>query len=197
MSEEVNSTNENEQLKDTNEVNEQEIAKEQKEQQTDNSNAALLSQIEDLKKQMKDVELRSYAEVENMRKRAQKDVESANKYALTKFATDLLPVIDALEKALESIDSSKEEFKNVFEGINLTLKSMNAVTNRYGIEQLNPIDQPFDPNTQHAISMIDAPEGKQPNTVLTVVQKGYNLNGRNIRPAMVVVTKPAPIEEKV
>ena len=158
---------------------------------------ALTLVIKDLNKKLKEADLRAAAEVENMRKRKDKEIDDAKKYAISKFAGDLLPVIDALEKALASIDPSDEAFQNVREGVNLTLKSMMATVTKYGMEQLDPIDQPFDPNTQHAIQMIDAPEGKKPNTVLQVFQKGYNLNGRNIRPAMVVVAKPAPLDEKV
>ncbi|MBQ1425994.1 MAG: nucleotide exchange factor GrpE [Succinivibrionaceae bacterium] len=158
---------------------------------------ALTIVIQDLNKKLKEADLRTAAEVDNMRKRKDKEIDDAKKYAISKFAGDLLPVIDALEKALSTINPEDEAFKNIHEGINLTLKSMMATITKYGMEQLDPVDQPFDPNTQHAVQMIDAPEGKKPNTVLHVIQKGYNLNGRNIRPAMVIVAKPEPLDEKV
>lgn len=158
---------------------------------------ALTIVIQDLNKKLKEADLRTAAEVDNMRKRKDKEIDDAKKYAISKFAGDLLPVIDALEKALSTINPKDEAFKNIHEGINLTLKSMMATITKYGMEQLDPVDQPFDPNTQHAVQMIDAPEGKKPNTVLHVIQKGYNLNGRNIRPAMVIVAKPEPLDEKV
>lgn len=148
-------------------------------------------------KKAKENELRAYAEMENLRKRTQTDVEKAHKFALSGFTKDLLPVIDALEKALDSIDGENELFANINEGVNITLKSLMSVVSKYGLEQLNPVGEVFDPNTQHAIQMVDAGPNAKPNTVLDVVQKGYNLNGRNIRPAMVVVSKPQSIETQV
>lgn len=145
-------------------------------------------------KNAKDNEIRAYAEMDNLRKRTQADIEKAHKFALSSFAKDLLPVIDALEKALACIDKNDEAFANINEGVNITLKSLMSVVNKYGVEQLDPKGQTFDPNTQHAISMVDGGPDAKPNVVLDVVQKGYNLNGRNIRPAMVVVTKPQSIE---
>ncbi len=145
-------------------------------------------------KNAKENELRAYAEMENLRKRTEADLEKAHKFALSGFTKDLLPVIDALEKALECIDKNDEAFANINQGVEITLKSLMSVVTKYGLEQLNPKGEQFDPNTQHAISMIDAGPEVKPNTVLDVVQKGYNLNGRNIRPAMVVVTKPQPTD---
>ena len=189
---------EEEQKNNTEDLKENQEASQEPEKASDQPNVdALNLVIADLNKKLKEADLRTAAEVDNMRKRKDKEIDDAKKYAISKFATDLLPVIDALEKALTTIDENDETFKNVHEGITLTLKNLLSVTTKYGIEEVNPIDQVFDPNTQHAIQMIDAPEGKAPNTVLQVFQKGYNLNGRNIRPAMVIVAKPENIDEKV
>lgn len=131
--------------------------------------------------------LRAKAEVDNIRRRAAQDVEKAHKFALEKFAGDLLPVADSLERALELGDVDNEALKPMLEGIELTLKSFHAATNKYGLEVVDPAGQPFNPELHQAMAM--QPSAEHPaNTVLTVVQKGYSLNGRLLRPAMVVVS---------
>lgn len=131
--------------------------------------------------------LRLQAEMQNVRRRAERDVESAHKYALEKFATELLSVVDNLERALGTIDRDDESQKSVFEGIDLTLKGFLDVLARFKVEAVEPNGQPFDADFHQAVSMV--PNGDvEANTVIEVFQKGYTLNGRLIRPAMVVVS---------
>jgi len=131
--------------------------------------------------------LRLQAEMQNVRRRAERDVESAHRYALEKFATELLSVVDNLERALGTIDRDDESQKSVFEGIDLTLKGFLDVLARFKVEAVEPNGQPFDADFHQAVSMV--PNGDvEANTVIEVFQKGYTLNGRLIRPAMVVVS---------
>jgi len=132
--------------------------------------------------------LRVQAEMQNVRRRAERDVENAHKYALDKFAADLLPVVDNLERALAAIDSADEGQKAVAEGLELTLKSFMEVLVRYKIEAIDPAGQPFDAELHQAVSMVPNPDLEH-NTVMDVFQKGYTLNGRLVRPAMVVVSQ--------
>ena len=132
--------------------------------------------------------LRVQAEMQNVRRRAERDVENAHKYALDKFAADLLPVVDNLERALAAIDSADEGQKAVAEGLELTLKSFMEVLVRYKIEAIDPAGQPFDAELHQAVSMVPNPDLEH-NTVMDVFQKGYTLNGRLVRPAMGVVSQ--------
>ena len=132
--------------------------------------------------------VRAVAEVENRRRRAAQDVEKAHKFALEKFAAELLPVLDNLERAIELADKESEALKPMIEGVELTLKSMQSSVAKFGLVALDPQNQPFDPNAHQAMSMIENAE-LAPNTVIAVMQKGYELNGRVIRPAMVMVSK--------
>jgi molecular chaperone GrpE len=144
----------------------------------------LLEQIASAKDQV----LRVQAEMQNVRRRAERDVENAHKYALDKFTADLLPVVDNLERALAAIDAEDEAQKGVFEGLELTLKSFMEVLSRHKIEAIDPAGQPFDADLHQAVSMVPNPD-LEPNTVMDVFQKGYTLNGRLVRPAMVVVSQ--------
>ncbi len=134
------------------------------------------------------------ADMENLRRRTAQDVEKARAYGIEKFAEELVPVIDALEKSLEHMQGDAEQLNSAREGIEMTCKQFMTVAEKHGLKQINPLNQPFDPNVANAIQMVDAPEGVEPNTVINVFQKGYTLNGRTIRAAMVVVSKPKPIE---
>jgi molecular chaperone GrpE len=131
--------------------------------------------------------LRLQAELENGRRRAERDVENAHKYALDRFAQDLLPVKDSLELALAAIgpDSTLDQLR---EGTELTLKMLGQAMEKYGIKEVNPLGQPFNPDMHQAMSMQESAE-QAPNSVLLVMQKGYTLNDRLIRPALVVVAK--------
>lgn len=131
--------------------------------------------------------LRLQAELENGRRRAERDVENAHKYALDRFAQDLLPVRDSLELALAAIgpDSALDQLR---EGTELTLKMLTQAMEKYGIKEVNPVGQPFNPDLHQAMSMQESSEAA-PNSVLAVMQKGYTLNDRLVRPALVVVAK--------
>jgi len=137
---------------------------------------------------VRDAQLRAQAEVENIRRRAEQDVEKAHKFALEKFANELLPVIDSLERALELADKNNPELTSMIEGIELTLKSLLDAVRKYGVEVVGDIHVPFNPEVHQAMSMMESDE-VAPNHVLMVMQRGYTLNGRLLRPAMVAVSK--------
>ncbi|ART83519.1 nucleotide exchange factor GrpE [Oceanisphaera profunda] len=143
----------------------------------------------------KDQALRALAEMENLRRRAAQDVEKAQKFALEKFAGDLLPVIDSLERALEHTDKENEAFKAIYEGVDLTLKSLLTTIEKYGVLLIDPQGTPFDPNKHEAMSMVESAD-VPPNSVVAVMMKGYELNGRVLRPAMVMVAKGPAIDTK-
>lgn len=133
------------------------------------------------------------AETENVRRRAKQDTENAHKFALEKFALELLPVKDGLEMGLAAVDSDKEATSedtvaHLKEGTELTLKMLVSAMEKFGIESLDPTGDTFDPELHQAMSMQESADHK-PNTVMAVMQKGYQLNERLIRPAMVVVSK--------
>tara|TARA_R110001592_G_scaffold321037_1_gene599278 strand:+ start:18347 stop:18916 length:570 start_codon:yes stop_codon:yes gene_type:complete len=134
--------------------------------------------------------LRAHAEMQNLRRRLERDVENAHKYALDKFVGELLPVVDNLERTLQAVDQENVEFTSLIEGVELTLKNFQDVLVRYKVEPIDPKGQVFNPEFHQAMSMVEMP-GETPNTVVDVFQKGYTLNGRLVRPAMVVVAKAA------
>ncbi len=134
-----------------------------------------------------DAWLRAKAEGENIRRRAQEDIGKAGKFAVEKFSGELLAVKDSLEAALASDNQSAEHLK---EGVELTLRQLVAAFEKSGLAEINPLGQKFDPNFHQAIGQIEAPDEKtEANTVLSVLQKGYALHGRVIRPALVMVSK--------
>lgn len=143
--------------------------------------------------------LRLQAEVENLRKRAQRDLENAHKFGLEKFAVDLLPVKDSLEMGISAAQGESVDPVKLKEGTSLTLKMLGDVMERFGIVEIDPQGQRFNPEFHEAMS-IQTRTDVEPNTVVTVVQKGYTLNDRLIRPAMVIVAQAAPsspgIDEK-
>ncbi|WP_166420680.1 nucleotide exchange factor GrpE [Pseudoalteromonas sp. Z1A8] len=134
--------------------------------------------------------VRAAADVDNIRRRAAQDVEKAHKFALEKFANELLPVIDNLERAIEFSDKENETLKPLLEGIDMTVKSFNDAVSKFGVEIVNPQGEQFNPDFHQAMS-IQPSNDVTPNTVLAVMQKGYTLNGRLLRPAMVMVSKAA------
>ncbi|MGL4724443.1 MAG: nucleotide exchange factor GrpE [Scandinavium sp.] len=150
--------------------------------------ANLEAQLEEAQTRERDGMLRVKAEMENLRRRTEQDVEKAHKFALEKFVNDLLPVIDSLDRALEVADKANPEMAPMVEGIELTLKSMLDVVRKYGVEVVGDINVPMDPNVHQAIAMVESEEVAAGN-VLMVMQKGYTLNGRTIRAAMVSVAK--------
>jgi len=133
-----------------------------------------------------DKALRAVAELENTKRRAERDVQNAHKFALERFAKDLLPVIDSLEKALEA--SQEDSFKVLREGTELTLKMFLDVVAKHGLTQIYPEGEPFNPEQHEAMTMQPGTDA-EPNTVVAVIQRGYLLNGRLVRPARVVVAQ--------
>lgn len=177
--------------------------------------AAALAELNEEIVALKDQALRAQAEVENVRRRATRDVENAHKYALERFAGDLLPVLDSLEKAVETASSAADTASAATEvasaaaeeesaaaalesepnvalaqGVDLSLKLFLDVLGRFGIAQIDPLGEPFDPQLHEAMALLEKPDA-EPNSVLEVMQKGYTLNGRLVRAAMVVVSKTA------
>ena len=133
--------------------------------------------------------LRVQAEMQNLRRRTEQDIERAHKYGIEKFSTELLVVADNLERALTSASESKDESaKAILDGVSLTLKSLNDCFAKSSIEVVDPLGEPFDPQLHQAIATQESPDS-EPNSVIEVIQKGYTLNGRVIRPAMVMVSK--------
>lgn len=148
----------------------------------------LEEQLAAAKDEIKDQALRSAAEQQNVRRRAEQDVEKAHKFALEKIAGDLLAVVDSLERGLELSSPEDESIQPVREGLELTLKLLQDTLKRYDIKVINPQGQPFNPEHHQAMAMEESDE-LDPNRVLKVFQKGYQLSGRLLRPAMVVVSK--------
>ena len=140
--------------------------------------------------QARDTALRAQADAQNVKRRAEQDVERARKFALERFVGEVLPVVDNLERALESASGGEEVVKPIAEGVQLTLKSFLDALGKQNIEMVDPQGEPFDPNLHQAMSMVENNE-VEPNTVIAVMQKGYTLNGRLVRPAMVMVSKGA------
>ena len=148
---------------------------------------SLEEQVKELQEQI----LRSQAEMQNVRRRAEIDVEKAHKFAVEKFVKELLPVADSLEKAVESTEGHEnagELVASIREGVEMTLSLFMSSLKKFNVEQINPVGEPFDPQQHEAMSMVPAPEA-EPNSVIAVVQKGYLLNGWVVRPAMVMVAK--------
>lgn len=140
--------------------------------------------------EQQDSVLRARAEADNARRRAEGEVDKAKKYALERFVSELLPVIDNLERALMASDSASDEIKPILEGVELTHKSFVATVEKFGLEVVDPQGQPFNPELHQAMSMQESAD-VAPNTVIAVMQKGYQLNGRLVRPAMVAVSRAA------
>ena len=135
----------------------------------------------------RDAALRAQAEMENLRKRTARDVESAHKYALEKFVNELLPILDSLTLGMNAAESA-ENVDELREGMDLTLKMFNGAMEKFGVKEIDPQGEKFTPEQHEAISMQEI-EGSESGTVVSVMQKGYELNGRLVRPAMVVVAK--------
>ncbi|QEY59525.1 nucleotide exchange factor GrpE [Pseudomonas sp. C27(2019)] len=154
-----------------------------------------IEQLEDELAGAKENVLRAAAEVQNIRRRAEQDVEKAHKFALEKFATDLLPVLDSLERGLEVSDPADEKMRAMREGMELTYKLFLDTLKRFKVERLDPQGEPFNPEQHQAMAMEESIHA-EPNSVLKVFQCGYAINGRLLRPAMVVVSK-APSEPPV
>lgn len=145
--------------------------------------------VEEALAHQKDTVIRAQAEVQNMRRRCEQDVERAHKFALEKFSGELLNVVDNLERALQAVPETPDDaVKAIAEGVELTLKGFLEALNRNAVAQLDPQGEPFDPQQHEAMAMVPNPN-VEPNTIIDVIQKGYTLNGRVLRPARVVVAK--------
>lgn len=150
--------------------------------------AELEAQLNELQQRERDTVLRARAETDNIRRRAEMDVEKAHKFALEKFAGEMLPVIDNLERSLDAADRSNESLASLIEGVELTLKSLLDAVRKFGIEVVGDVNVPFNPEVHQAMTMLESAD-HAPNSVMMVMQKGYTLNGRLLRPAMVAVSK--------
>jgi len=146
---------------------------------------ARVAELEANNAELRESVLREHAELENQRRRLHRDLEQARRFANEKLLNELLPVYDSLERglAIESGDAAA-----VREGLALTLKALLKVAETHGLVPVDPTDQPLDPERHHAVSMVEAP-GKAPGTVVNVLQKGYVLNDRLLRPALVAVAR--------
>ena len=142
----------------------------------------------------KDAELRTQAEMQNLRRRSERDVENAHKYGLEKLINGLLPVLDNFDRAINAVGedaaADNEALKALLEGVELTRKSAVDVLSGFSVEVLEPFGEPFDPQFHEAMTMVPSATA-EPNSVIDVLQKGYTLNGRLLRAAMVVVAKAA------
>ena len=137
----------------------------------------------------KDAALRAQADAMNVQRRSEQEIDKARKFALERFCGDLLGVVDNLERAMESSSDAGGD-ATLIEGIEPTHKGFMDVLTKYGVVPVDPMGEPYDPETAQAMSMVEQPDA-EPNTVVAVMQKGYTLNGRLLRPAMVMVSKAA------
>ncbi|MGH8121057.1 MAG: nucleotide exchange factor GrpE [Gammaproteobacteria bacterium] len=135
----------------------------------------------------RDEALRARAELENVRKRTARDIENAHKYALERFVAELLPVLDSMEKGI-AVSANTNDAGSLKEGMELTLRMLVALLDKFGVKVIDPRDEKFNPDRHEAVSM-QRHEGVEPGMVINVMQKGYELNGRLVRPAMVVVSQ--------
>lgn len=147
--------------------------------------------IETLKREKAEQEenvLRTQAEMQNLRRRVERDIENAHKYALERFVQDLLPVVDSLDRGIETVPADDEAQQAAREGLVLTQKMLMDSLTKFSVEAVDPTGEIFNPQFHEAITMVPQPD-LAPNTVISTVQKGYTLSGRLVRPAMVVVSK--------
>ncbi|WP_432452157.1 MULTISPECIES: nucleotide exchange factor GrpE [unclassified Agarivorans] len=198
QTEDVPLENDNEQVVDAVEAElvEPESAEENESAAEEISIAELLERLataEQTVADQKDSVVRAKAEVDNIRRRSAQEVDKARKFALEKFANELLPVIDNMEMALQHANHEDDALAAMIEGVELTLKALLDAVKKFGIEVISPQDHTFDPAKHQAMGMQEV-EGVAPNTVVAVLQKGYELNGRLLRPAMVMISKAASVD---
>jgi len=168
-----------------------ELVDEEVELVEETSEEDLFSKIDELKEakaQAEDKLIRSHAEMENLRRRHQKELENAHKYSVEKFANELLAVIDSLEMGLQAANQDDADIEKIKEGSKLTLKMFTQMFEKFDIEMVNPEGEKFDPDFHQAMGM-QPTKGFKPNMVVAVMQKGYKIAGRLLRPAMVMVSK--------
>ena len=144
---------------------------------------AALAEVEAQKEQT----LRTVAEMQNLRRRTEKDVENAHKYGVEKFAKELLPVLDNLERAIDAA-GDEEATRAIVDGIKMTQTAFIQALQKFAVEVVDPVGEPFDPALHQAMCMVENPD-MEANSVMAVMQKGYQIAGRLLRPAMVVVSK--------
>ena len=157
----------------------------------DDSYESLQQKLEDAQQKSNDhweQLLRTRAEMDNLRRRTQRDLDNAHKYALEKFVAELLPVMDSLEMALGAVSGESGEVEKFREGTELTINMFQKAFEKFNVQEVNPVGEKFNPELHQAMSMQETAE-TEPNTVLAVMQKGYVLNDRLVRPAMVMVSK--------
>ena len=173
---------------DVTEVEEESAAEEEQSSEALTPEQALEKAQEEVSK-FKDLALRAEAEMQNLQRRTARDVENAHKFGLERFLQNLLPVVVSLEKAIEAADQASDEASSAIgEGVSLCHKLLIDVLGKENVEVIDPVGEPFDPNEHQAMSIVENPD-MVPNSVFAVVQKGYKLNGRLVRAAMVMVTK--------
>jgi len=170
----------------------------QEENQAQETNQADAPDVAELDLQLKaalakaeenwDKAVRATAELDNVRRRAERDLENAHKYALEKFMQELLPIKDSLELGIQAASGADADVAKLREGSELTLKLLTTALEKFGVQEIDPMGHPFDPEHHQAMAMLESPD-HAPNTVVSVMQKGYKLNDRLVRPAMVAVSK--------
>ena len=176
------------QTEDANESNPPESDEQEVAQPSEEAGDALEIALAEAEK-FRDLALRSEAEMQNLRKRSERDVQNAHKFGVERLVQNLLPVMDSLEKAIETSEQAQTpEDDPQLEGLRLCLKLFSEVLEKEGIVVVDPLGTPFDPNLHEALSLIENPE-LEPNSVMAVIQKGYQLHERLVRPAMVMVSK--------
>ncbi|RLA06527.1 MAG: nucleotide exchange factor GrpE [Gammaproteobacteria bacterium] len=158
----------------------EETVEESIEQQLDKAHATIKEYWEQI--------LRLKAEIENNRKRSVRDIENAHKYALRNFSESLLPIVDSMEMAQKAAEAENASLESIIEGTELTMSMFIQVLEKHGLQELDPIGEKFDPEQHQAISMVED-KSAESNIVVSVMQKGFMLNERLVRPAMVVVSK--------
>lgn len=154
----------------------------------DSTPEELMAKLEEDLGAARDAALRAQADAQNIKRRAEQDVEKSRKFALESFCRELLPVVDNLERTLAVTAGHDESVKPIIEGVELTLKSFTDALRKFNVEPVDPQGEPFDPQLHQAMSLVENPD-VEPNTVIAVMQKGYTLNARLVRPAMVMVSK--------
>ncbi len=172
----------------TDDAVEEEVVELSEEQQRIGELEIALAKAEATVLEQRDSVLRAKADSENARRRAEGEVEKARKFALERFAGELLPVADNLERALQLADAENETLKPMIEGVDITLKSFVSTIEKFGLKVIDPQGETFNPELHQAMSMQENAD-LAPNTVMAVMQKGYEINGRLLRPAMVMVSR--------
>ena len=190
MSGQENNNIDTEEITELNPADEAEVKTEDVENELSGDIETLKSHLEKEKEQAQanlEIALRAQAEMENLRKRTARDIENAHKYALDKFVNELLPVLDSLELGMNAAQNA-ENIDDLKQGMELTLKMFNSVLEKFGVSVVAPEGEKFNPEKHEAVSMQEI-DGTESGIVVSVMQKGYELNGRLVRPAMVVVAK--------